>query len=63
MPQADYEYDTDEDCFIVFDECGVEFCRTASPHVSRDKDLASAIAEALTEGRLIFPTTGDTAKP
>lgn len=56
MPQADYEYDTENDCFVVFDDCGVEFCRTASPHVASDKDLVIAIAEALSEGRLIFPT-------
>lgn len=63
MPQADYTYDREADCFVVTDDKGNELCRTKSPHKCMDKYAAENIVQAVNEGRLIFPTTGDTTKP
>jgi len=57
---ADYTYDRDADCFVVTDGAGNELCRTASPHKSTDKMLITFVACGINEGRLIFPSTGDT---
>ena len=56
---ADYTYDRDADCFVITDERGNELCRTRSPHHAGDKSVAHKIMDAVNDGRLIFPTTGD----
>lgn len=56
MPQADYTYDRDADCFVVTDDKGNEICRTRSPHTATDKFIARTIADATNLGMLIFPT-------
>lgn len=63
MPQADYTYDREADCFVVTDDKGNELCRTRSPHTEDLKNMARCIAEYVNAGALIFPTTGDTTKP
>ena len=56
MPKADYEYNSDEDRFVVFDDDGDVICQMASPHIATDKVLASIITQVINDGRLIFPT-------
>ena len=65
MPASSYDftYSSADDCFIVTDRTGDEWCRTASPHKSSDKLLATLIAAGLNEGRLIFPTSPATPNP
>ncbi len=63
MPQADYTYDREADCFVVTNEDGHELCRTRSPHNAECKSAAGWIANWINTGMLIFPTTGDTTKP
>lgn len=63
MPQADYTYDRDADCFVVTDDKGNELCRTRSPRDAMGKFSAASIVDWVNAGTLIFPTPGDTTKP
>ena len=65
MPASSYDftYNSPDDCFVIMDGKGAEVCRTASPHKSSDKLLATLIAAGLNEGRLIFPTSPATPNP
>lgn len=59
MPQADYTYDRDADCFVVTDGKGNEVCRTRSPKSANTKRIAAWIAVWAKEGTLIFPKPFD----
>lgn len=63
MPQADYTYDRQADCFVVTDDKGNEIFRTTPPHVQSDRDLVQTFVSKVNCGNIIFPTTGDTTKP